>query len=307
MENCVRRENPQKLQKDCQKIDFRDYQLNKEVDRRRSFIDNNWCNKHVQFDDLALFGLYFYKKPDHVKCYFCSIDLSDFEPGDDVLKEHLKFSPNCPLLRRRKTLNIPWDAKELDKILPPESIDECGSKRKKSRVEDDVAYPEYRLPSARLKSFEYWPIGIKQKPADLIEAGFFYSGQSDITVCFSCGVYIGKWEKNDDPWLEHKNLMVKECSYLKMNQDQVTHAEKKVELMKQSSSGSDQSSKSEAVSSETKIDFDTCCKICMAKKSSVVFLPCQHVAVCGSCLFGIGENCPICRSPIEKTIPLIYS
>lgn len=162
-------------------IDVSKYNVYKETDRRKSFVDNNWSS-HIQYIELAQLGFYFTKKPDSVKCAFCYLDLSEFEPNDEPLKEHLKFSPNCPLLRRRETYNEPLDFEALDKILPPVSYDECGSRRKKSRVEDDVAYPDYRLPSIRMKSFETWPVGIKQRPEDLCEAGFFYSGQSDVTV-----------------------------------------------------------------------------------------------------------------------------
>jgi baculoviral IAP repeat-containing protein 7/8 len=294
-----------KFGKDSGEIDLSGYQLHKEVDRRRTFIDNDWNNPHVRVSDLAQLGFVFVRKPDQVKCFFCSVILNDFEANDDVLKDHLTFSPNCRLLRRRETQNVPINPDELDQILPPASIDECGSRRKKSRVEDEVAFPQYRLPSERLKSFEMWPISLNQKPQDLVDAGFFYSGQSDIAVCFSCGLYAGKWEKNDNPWVEHNKLKTENCNYLKMNQERLKQNEKKFDESKPEKKPTE--GKLEENASEKEIDFDTCCKVCMNRKSSVVLIPCNHVAVCGSCIFGIGSNCPICRTSIEKSIPLIFS
>lgn len=292
---------------DYPRIDVSKYELNKEIDRRRSFIENIWYNEHVQVEDLARLGLYFVKRPDFVECNFCEVVLSEFEPNDNVLKEHLKFSPNCPLLRRRETDNEPFDSAELDKILPPISIDECGSRRrKKSRIEDELAYPEYRLPSARLKSFDSWPIGIQQKPESLSDAGFFYIGQSDITICFSCGLIVGKWEANDSPWIEHKKLLKKSCNYLNMNQKALEIEEKKYEDTKKSQSQVTET-KHEDEDSDKEVDYETVCKICLKNKSSILFLPCKHVAVCGQCVFGIDEKCPICRSKINEKIPFIYS
>lgn len=290
-----------------QYIDVSQYLLKTEIDRRRSFVDNDWKNQHVQFNDLALLGLYFFKKPDVVKCYFCNVDLSEFEANDNIFKEHLKFSPNCPLLRRRKTTNVPLDAGELDKILPPASYDECGSTRRKSSVKDTVAYPDYRIPSKRMNSFGSWPVGIKQKPENLSDAGFFYNGQSDITICFSCGLVVNEWEEADDPWIVHKSLAEKDCAYLRLNQSQIKKAEKKIEQIKEGSYSKPLKTNHDDDDSEEEIDNETMCKICFKRKSSLVFLPCKHVAVCGQCVFGIGKNCPICRSPIEESIALIYA
>lgn len=298
-----------KLETFCRAIDLSKYELRREVDRIKTFIDNDWENQFVKADILAQLGFYFHEKPDHVICVFCAVHLKNFELDDDVLKEHLKFSPNCPLLRRRETNNEPLNGEELDKILPPASYDECGSgpsRRKHSRVEEDLAYPDFRFPSKRMKSFDTWPIGIKQKSEDLVAAGFFYSGQSDLTVCFSCGLSVGKWEADDNPWVEHKKLLEKECNYLKINEEKLKINQQSYEELQSSKEPAEQNSDAKD-ENEKEIDFETCCKICMASKSSILFIPCHHVAVCGQCFFGIGDNCPICRSPIDKTIPLKFA
>jgi len=236
--------------------------LHKEIDRRKSFVENDWSNEIVDFKELALQGFYFIEKPNIVKCKFCHIELSKFNPKDDLLIIHFKLSPNCPLLRRRETRNVSVDPEELDKILPPASYDECDTIRKQSRIEDEVAYPEYRLPSTRLKTFELWPSSNKQNPKDLCDAGFFYDkefeGASDATICFACGLEVVKWMPSDNPWIEHKRLLKKECSHLQSNQNQLKLNEK---LYK------------ESTSSKKSADSD--------RKSSVTFIPYKQVTVCG--------------------------
>lgn len=292
---------------DVSSIDNSSLDLFKENDRRKTFQNNNWSNQFVNGDDLAIVGLYFYKKPDAVKCIFCDVALRDFEQNDTALGEHLKWSPNCPLLRRRPTNNVPLDDTKLNRILPPVSFDECGftKNRRKSKSDEQIKFPEFKLMSKRLKSFEIWPVGIKQRPQELAEAGFFYNGQSDLTTCFACGVFLCNWEPNDNVWVEHKKHAKTECIFLKRNHETVKLNEKKYEEFMKLPKNEVHENQSPTNSKE--IQFESLCKICLERKSSVLFLPCRHVAVCGQCVFGIDKDCPICRTPISEKIHLYYA
>lgn len=290
-------------------IELQDYDLRKERDRLRTFHDNNWRNEFVNAEDLAILGFYFFKNPDEVKCTFCYISIKEFEEGDDVLTEHIKWCPNCPLIRRRRTDNVPIDASKLDQILPPASYDVCGftkTRSQRSKIDEKIKHPDYKLINQRIKSFELWPIGIKQKPLELAEAGFFYSGQSDITICFSCDLNLSRWEPEDNAWLEHKKHATEDCDFLRLNHETVKFNEENYEKVKkpQKIEVVDDGS-SESPSNETQ--FESLCKICLERKSSVLFLPCKHVAVCGQCVFGIEKDCPICRTPIDQTINVFYA
>ena len=46
--------------------------------------------------------------------------------------------------------------------------------------------PQYVTREARLRTFRYWPPALHQEPQQLAEAGFYYEGQNDQVVCFSC-------------------------------------------------------------------------------------------------------------------------
>lgn len=298
-------------------IDLSVYDIMKECDRKKSFLDNNFQNRFVNLDDLALIGFFYFKKPNYVKCAFCAVVIGNFEPNDVALKKHLNRSPNCPLLRRRLTENVPLDDAKLNEVLPEASYDVCGmrSVRKKSRVEDEIAYPEFRLLPQRMLTFITWPKAIKQKPGELAEAGFFYSGQSDMVICFSCGVVLQQWENDDNCWVEHKNSATKECSYLKLNHETVELNERIYEEFKKlneaSTSETTEIAKEKGVNdkdnADGKKDFESLCKICMERKANVVLLPCKHVAVCSSCVFGIDNICPICRTEVHEKINLFYA
>jgi hypothetical protein len=260
---------------------------------------------------LALLGFYFFDHPDAVKCAFCKIVIREFQEGDEALQEHRKHSPNCPLLLRRSTNNIPISEALLNETLPHVAYDECGSENL-SNHSDEIKYPEYSLLQERLKSFNTWPVGIKQKPNELAEAGFFYSGQSDMTLCFSCGVCIGQWEPNDNVWVEHELHSKAECNFLKLNHETVKINQQEYdEFMKlqKEIAGNELTNEQGKTDNEERnpIQYESLCKICLEKRSNVIFLPCRHVAVCGQCVFGIGNLCPICRTQIKEKINLFYS
>lgn len=81
--------------------------FNFEEDRLKSF--NGWSNKYVEKHILAKTGFYYLGVKDHVRCQFCRICVGDWEKNDDEIKEHLKWSPHCPLLRSKTTRNVKFE------------------------------------------------------------------------------------------------------------------------------------------------------------------------------------------------------
>lgn len=80
-------------------------------------------------------------------------------------------------------------------------------------------YPFFSSKSRRLMSFENWPLVMQQKPEDLAEAGFFYTGYGDRTKCFHCGGGLKDWEDDDDPWQQHVQWF-SQCAYVKFKLEQ---------------------------------------------------------------------------------------
>lgn len=78
--------------------------LDSESDRLKTFT--KWSNKHVDKHVLAKTGFYYLGVKDYVCCQFCKIYLKDWIDGDDEVAEHIRWSPQCPLLRKQATSNI---------------------------------------------------------------------------------------------------------------------------------------------------------------------------------------------------------
>ena len=81
----------------------------------------------------------------------------------------------------------------------------------------------------RLLTYHNWPKQIIPNKHALAQAGFYYTGQSDFTVCFACNLKVNQWERQDNPWDEHKSLSP-DCAYIKMvGFGQFDHDEKSCE------------------------------------------------------------------------------
>ena len=58
----------------------------------------------------------------------------------------------------------------------------------------------------RLLTFHNWHKQLFPYKYALAQGGFQFTGQSDITVCFSCHLKVSQWEKDNQPWDVHKHL-----------------------------------------------------------------------------------------------------
>lgn len=229
-----------------------DDRFHREDERLKTF--ENWPLDFVDRHELAMSGMFYMGDSDKTKCYFCEVEIGRWEREDQPVPEHLRFSPNCPLLRRRTTNNVPINVEQLERILPAPSYDICGANDIEVRrnafpegtipaahLRTDVPpgspavassststattagaggsffpeFPEYAIETARLRSFAEWPRLMKQKPEQLSEAGFFYTGVGDRVKCFSCGGGLKDWDEDDEPWEQHA-LWMNKCRFLKL-------------------------------------------------------------------------------------------
>lgn len=93
-------------------------------------------------------------------------------------------------------------------------VDKNCSDRETSMMFQRSEYSLFALKSMRLLSFQTWLSYMSQKPEDLAEAGFFYTGVGDRTMCFHCGGGLKDWEENDEPVQEHA-LWFSQCAYIR--------------------------------------------------------------------------------------------
>lgn len=298
--------------------------------RLRSF--NYWSVNFIDPNRLAMTGCYYTGHSDTVHCHFCRVEIGRWEPGDDEVNEHLRWSANCPLLRRRETNNVPIDATLLDQILPPVTFDVSGGSfgidirehtivegtfepvvpfaaivtsqpmQPVSMAERTSKYPNYAIEEVRLRSYIHWPKMMNQKVKQLADAGLFYTSIGDRVRCFSCGCDIVDWDENDDPWKRHA-LWFSNCEYLKLVKGQkfidavLAADEKKTKTEPDKEPALD----IETVSTAPDEEAGSMCKLCLCNEYETVYLPCGHVAACAKCAYSV-STCPICRTPYERVV-----
>lgn len=307
-----------------------------------------WSNAYMNPKDLAKAGFYSTRYEDFVRCAFCNIEICRWEAGDNAMLEHQRWSNACPFVRFIDVGNIPLNPNEKVEI-PRVSEDICGrfeieihhnSVRSEQNIDlnklgitpnRSPAYPNYNNLEARLMSFKEWPLSIKQKPEELSDAGFFYTGKGDKTICFSCGGGLKDWMEADKPWEQHARWFTK-CSYVLMVKGrdfvievsnrfpavmttvqgvelQETDVERPTVEAKATTDLQPQSSITSANTSEKKKkkdNDDRLCKICYTEELGVVFLPCGHIVACVKCALSL-STCAVCRQPFTATVRAFLS
>lgn len=175
---------------------------------------------------------------------------------------------------------------------------------------DSLNFPEYALEIRRLETYVDWPIGLKQKPDELADSGFFYTQYSDKVTCFSCGITISQWEETDEVWEEHA-FWSNNCNYLKLRKEPefINKISNKSRVEKNKIK--ENFMKSEMYSNENNvceinIQSNHMCKICCKNESNTLFLNCKHSYGCAKCSSSLFK-CPICQKPIDKIIKIYFS
>lgn len=194
-------------------------------------------------------------------------------------------------------------------------MDETGVFQRQQAAE----YPAYAIESRRLRSFEDWPKQMKQKPAQLADAGFFYTGSFDSVTCFSCGGGLRSWEEDDDPWEQHALYFGVVCKYVRLIKGENYHddvitklAAKRIENEKEEEESLAPTKKTAVAeneqpvtSSSTTVD-NNICKICFANEYNSVFTPCGHIIACVKCASAM-NLCPVCQRPFKEILRVYFS
>lgn len=253
---------------------------NLESYRLLSMLKHAFKWKNVSVHDLARSGFY-YKgdNDDNCICQFCKLEVRGWEDGDTADGEHRRWNPTC--LRELSANNAPLGSdQELliiskDKIvLQKMGIETVGNATCADLgvilVDEKVKYPAYSSIQSRLKSYRNWPRQMSQKPKQLAESGFFYTGRGDRVICFYCGGGLKEWSAVDDPREEHFKWF-ENCSYLKIKTP--------VKFPN---------------SSENK---SMVCKSCKTALASCVSLPCAHIDRCVECVTK-AVNCDTCKATL---------
>lgn len=205
-----------------------------ESERLKTF--DAWPLDNPKPEDLANVGFFYLSEEDKVQCVFCHGIVSHWENHDDPLREHSRHFSFCPFIMGRDVGNIPIKSTRISHPFT-RGHDECGSSLWKNSIPENgykfarnanklenfgvkphhgPRHPAQASKDARMRSFVTWPSTSVLKPAELVDAGFFYIGIKDYTRCFYCDGGLCNWEKGDDPWVEHAKWF-QDCAYIRLN------------------------------------------------------------------------------------------
>lgn len=318
--------------------------INKDLhkEHRRFLTFNNWKCDQVSASMLARIGFYYINCRNIVMCHFCGAKITKWENGVDPVAKHLNISPNCPLMRRQRTNNIPMNPTTLDQILPELSFDVCGpymdGATQTNRPRPNCLELKRQISNQKQKSYEdryltfiNWPATAKKQDVNAFaRAGFYYTGVGDSVECFCCGLKLGDWHASDSILEHHKNYGA-DCEFLLVlpntteNENAVGSGNGgSVDTVNVNDSGklsynSDASvitttenntlSQPSSSSSSNDINYDSekdICKICASHERNTAFFPCAHVVACVKCGFSI-TNCPVCRTHVAEVKRLFFS
>lgn len=336
--------------------------FNREVERLKTF--EGWRVPFLSANQMAAAGFYYTKRDDVVRCAFCGVEVGSWEEGDNPMHDHQRWSPACRFLRKFPVGNVPINSDNGTPDNPPREngYDVCGTGQYGIVFRPDItptvdipsieklgiqqsrppAFPGYATYEARMRSYELWPISLKLKPNVLSEAGFFYTGKGDQTICYHCGGGLKDWEESDEPWEEHARWFNK-CNFVLLVKgkefvDKVANKKPEesknainsgnctssLERISESSNGESQASTSgisetssdqnpgivgsdETSSNSSNSSGDSrLCKICFQEEMGVLFLPCGHIVACPKCALSL-TTCAVCRKPFSATIRAFLS
>ncbi|XP_012276927.1 death-associated inhibitor of apoptosis 1 isoform X2 [Orussus abietinus] len=219
-------------------VDNIDYRF--EDARLESF--RNWPIPFMDPAKLAAAGFYYTGEGDKVRCFECQVEICQWIEGDNPMVDHQRWSGRCRFIRKQPCGNVPIGVDPQTVPPPlPRSRDVCGpygveyrptsgpdnhSFTKDLQLPSNAklgclglgrpkgpCHPEYASYDARLRTFESWPKSMPQTKEQLADAGFFYTGKGDQTLCYHCGGGLKDWEPEDDPWEQHAKWFSK-CYYL---------------------------------------------------------------------------------------------
>lgn len=211
-----------------------------------------------------------------VNCAFCSVnlDLSEWTKVEkDTRDFHKATSPNCKF---EILVNlIHWDS--------------CKA-------------------MTRVGTFATWPISLAQKPIAMASAGFFYTGQGDVVICYFCGITLNEWLPHHDPWQRHLESSAK-CKHIEVvNRPYPMKMRAKFAGKKNVTSLIEARIREMSLQSELEPKGQDAiyCKICFTRTLNVLLIPCKHVYSCEVCFTKL-KFCPLCRVQPENVMTIYFA
>ncbi|XP_044588675.1 death-associated inhibitor of apoptosis 1-like [Cotesia glomerata] len=197
---------------------------------------SSWPLRYMDPIRMATAGFYYTGQGDKVKCFECGISISEWEEGDNPLSDHQRWQSNCRFIRSLRCGNVPLGVNPstvlipsirrhygdefrpnavsgLEPNTPPARLIEIGDLKEVFHNIPKPEHPNFARTKDRLESFKHWPVSMAQTKEQLVEAGFYYEGFGDRTICYYCGGGLSDWEPEEDPWKQHAKWF-KNCHFV---------------------------------------------------------------------------------------------
>ncbi|XP_076113462.1 baculoviral IAP repeat-containing protein 2-like [Mytilus galloprovincialis] len=240
-------------------------------------------------EEMATAGFFFTGSEDHCRCFFCGGGLKNWEPGDEPWVEHARWYQKCAFVRQCKGERFIEDV-QANIYLPTEIVEKNtlpSSERPLCKFKNIPAV-------SSVTEFGYDEKLVKEAYESLIQK----TGKSDITstelleAIFSLEDNSKHTEENADYNKQQMENSQSAMASSKQVTDETT-IDPEPELSVRSLEEENQNLKDQQT-----------CKICLDEPIAIVFLPCGHLAACGSCAPAL-RRCPICRTFIKGTVKAI--
>ena len=265
----------------------------KNVDRRFATFDIRWpntegCPSPRKISDAG----FFYIGPDQrVQCWYCGGIMECWDPGDEAWTEHAKYFPSCNFVLQRKGLDF---VNHILSLFPNMDLPGLASP---SGVEADESE---QLPASYVPSTSSSTSNVEIEESmeqRLLRA----MSANEVMDAIKLGLEQTKVERVVRKKLE------KNSTY-----SSVEAIFDDVMALPSDDLGADANELEAGVSTETKRvkileakvkqhEETKRCKVCLDKPSGMVFIPCGHLCTCIECAANL-EQCPVCRSKIEKSV-----
>lgn len=172
-----------------------------------------------------------------------------------------------------------------------------------SVLKKKIVFPGYSALPNRINSYKTCSHGFLSEYKDLFsEAGFFYTGKDDETICYYCGGGLKDWdEEKDNPWIEHARWFPK-CPFVIVNRGQ-EFVEEHSNRKNKNPAEQKRISTSKIVVPDETMNEGLECLVCYSSERSIVFLPCKHCCTCSKCGLCF-DNCVYCRRTITDIMEI---
>jgi len=149
-------------------------------------------------ESMASAGWFACNVTDRVICIYCNTLCHQWTIDDNPAEVHARLAPQCPFVRSMSPIKS-----------SPKIINDTFNEK------FEPAHPKMAEIFHREASFSNttWP---ENAPcvADLVRAGFFFTGVANTVTCFCCNSSLNNWGPNDNPMIDHARWFP-QCIYAK--------------------------------------------------------------------------------------------